>query len=108
MWKGYSHASGDRSEAWRGCPRVCPHDAMCMPAKCGHLLGEEAGVVALPAVGDDQYHGTAGHAPPAIEIHELANRAPDARATRPVRHQCGSALEREIGVGVAKRASQRG
>ena len=106
--EGRSHTASKRSEAWRGSPRVGPHDTMCMPAECGHLTGEDAGVVALPAVGDDQYDGTAGHAPPAIEIHELANRAPDARAPRPVRHQCSSALEREIGVGVAQRASQAG
>ncbi len=106
MRKGRRHAAGERSEAWRGCPRIGPDDPMRVPAERDHLAGEDARVVALPTVGDDQHYGTAGHPPPPIEIHEVAHRATDARATRPVGHQCRCAFEREVGIGVAQRASQ--
>ncbi len=70
--KGRRHATGERSEAWRRNPGVGPYDAMRMQAQCGHLTGEDARVIALPAIGDDQHDGTARHPPPAMEVHELA------------------------------------
>ena len=55
-----------------------------------HLRGEQLGVAAVPAVGED-HDDRAAADPAAVLAVELGQRGADPRAARPVRHALGGA-----------------
>ena len=95
------HAACERRVVGRGLQRVHPHDAVRDAVQAGHLLGELGGLAAIPAVGEDDDHRAAGHAPHAPLVVERAQALAEAGAARPV----DDALRRrgDRGVGIARR-----
>ena len=90
----------------RGDPRVDPHDPVGQPRQALHLLADQLGGAALPAVGQDHDHRAAGHPAPAVAVVERLQRIADPGAARPVRRRCGGALDRPLGVARCQRPGQ--
>ena len=88
----------DRLVAGQTSMRVHPDDAMGQPVQPGHLVAEQGGVTALPAVthhDDDRAPGHPALAPP---VEERLQRLAQPGTAGPVRHRLPRDQERPVGV----------
>ena len=93
-----AHAARERLVLGVALERIDPDDRVRLPGEPGHLTADELGVLALPAVRDDDHDGAARQRTAAVDVVELLERRADAGAAAPVRHLAGGALERGLGV----------
>lgn len=64
------HTTGLRNEAGRRGSRVDPDHPVSTGCKRSHLGPQDRGVVAFPAVGDDDDNRPVRHTAPAVLVHE--------------------------------------
>ena len=91
------HAARERRVAGIGGERVQPHDPVRAALQPRHLLRQQLGVAAVPAVGQHDDERAAADAA-AVHAVELGERLADAGAARPVLDRVGGALQRAVGV----------
>jgi hypothetical protein len=78
------HAPGQGLVAWCGLEGVDPDYPVGEPFYARHLLREHVHVAAVPAVGEYDHHGAAGHAALSPAVHELLDGVAEAGSAGPV------------------------
>ena len=106
--EGGRHSPGQRRVAGRDLQRVDPDQPVGDALQALHLLGEEVGVTAVPAVGhdhDDRVAGQPAHAPLVVERAQ-----PDAepRPAAPVGDAGAGRPQRDVGIAAGELAGDPG
>src|SRR5215207_700680 len=78
------HSTGQGPVAGFGLEGVDPDYPVGQTLDARHLLGEHAHVSPVPAVGEDDHHGTAGHAALSPAVYKLLDGVAETGPSGPV------------------------